>query len=87
MRALKIVIKKEWFDKIESGEKKIEYREAKPFWHLRLKDKNGNYREYDRIEFINGYNTNARRMITEFDGVSLHGDKYHIKIGMILKKP
>jgi ASC-1-like (ASCH) protein len=86
MRTLKIVIRKEWFDKIKSGEKKIEYREAKPHWHSRLKEKNGKYKEFDRIEFINGYNKNARRMITEFSGVSLHSDKYHIKIGRILKK-
>ena len=55
MKNLKIVIKKEWFDKIKSGEKIIEYREKKPFWDSRLKDAKGNYIKYDRIEFINGY--------------------------------
>jgi hypothetical protein len=83
MKTLKIVIKKEWFGKIQSGEKKIEYRDAKPHWHSRLKDKNGSYKEFDTIEFINGYNKNARRILTEFAGVSLHGDKYHIHIGKI----
>ena len=85
MKTLKIVIKKEWFDLIKSGKKKIEYREAKPFWHSRLKDSNGKYIKYDRIEFINGYIKNARRMIAEFDGVSLKNNLYHIKVGKILK--
>lgn len=29
-------LKKEWFDKIKSGEKKIEYREYKPYWITRI---------------------------------------------------
>ena len=29
-------VKKEWFDKIVSGEKKEEYREIKPYWVARL---------------------------------------------------
>jgi hypothetical protein len=85
MLTLKIVIKKEWFDKIKSGEKTTEYREKKPFWDSRLKDKQGNYIKYDRIEFINGYVKNARRMITGFGGVSLYGKVYHIKVGKIIK--
>jgi ASC-1-like (ASCH) protein len=85
MKTLKIVIKKEWFDKIKSGEKTIEYREKKPFWDSRLNDEKGNYIKYDRIEFINGYVKNARRMITAFGGVSLHGKVYHIEVGKIIK--
>lgn len=29
-------LKKEWFEKIKSGEKTHEYREAKMYWHKRL---------------------------------------------------
>lgn len=29
-------LKKEWYEKIKSGEKKIEYREVKPYWEKRL---------------------------------------------------
>ena len=29
-------LKKEWYDKIRSGEKTIEYREAKPYWTYRI---------------------------------------------------
>ena len=30
-------LKKEWYEKIKSGEKTIEYREVKPYWTKRLK--------------------------------------------------
>jgi len=30
-------LKKQWYEKIKSGEKTIEYREVKPYWTKRLK--------------------------------------------------
>ena len=83
---LKIVIKGQWFDEIASGEKDIEYREQTQFWISRLYDKDGNKRHYDVIEFINGYNTDARRMITKYDGFSKRSGQFWIKVGKILKK-
>lgn len=29
-------LKKEWYEKIKSGEKTVEYRECKPYWYKRL---------------------------------------------------
>lgn len=83
---LKIVIKGEWFDEIASKKKKIEYREYTPFWISRLYDKDGKKRDYDLIEFINGYNTDARRMTTKYEGFNKKGDLLHIHIGKIIKK-
>ena len=34
-------LKKQWYEKIKSGEKTIEYREVKPYWTKRLNAKNG----------------------------------------------
>ena len=31
-------LKKEWFEKIKSGKKTIEYREVKPYWTSRLRN-------------------------------------------------
>ena len=31
-------LKKEWYEKIRSGEKRIEYRELKPYWSNRIKN-------------------------------------------------
>ena len=83
---LKIVIKGGPFDEIASKKKKIEYRDYTPFWISRLYDKNGKRREYDLIEFINGYNTDARRMVTKYEGFNKKGDLFHIHIGKIIKK-
>lgn len=33
---LHLVLKKKWFDMIASGEKREEYRDAKPYWETRL---------------------------------------------------
>ncbi|MCF1713031.1 hypothetical protein L0U88_00125 [Flavihumibacter sp. RY-1] len=87
INSLKIVIKGQYFDEIASGEKTIEYREVTPFWTSRLFDENGKRRSYDRIEFINGYNTDARRMITGFDGFTTRNNRYNIRIGKIYRKP
>lgn len=36
MKILDLPLKKKWFDMIESGEKREEYREIKPYWIKRL---------------------------------------------------
>jgi hypothetical protein len=36
MKTLDLVLKKKWYDMIESGEKTEEYREIKPYWVKRL---------------------------------------------------
>ena len=33
---LTFILKKEWYEKIKSGKKTIEYREVKPYWTARL---------------------------------------------------
>ena len=35
-------LKKEWYEKIKSGQKTIEYREVKPYWTKRLQKELGN---------------------------------------------
>lgn len=81
MATLKIVIKAEWFDEIASGKKTIEYRDVTPFWTSRLFDENGKRRAYEKIEFINGYNTDARRMIVEYLGFTTRNNTYLYKGG------
>jgi hypothetical protein len=38
-------LKKEWYEKIKSGEKTIEYREVKPYWTARLYNEFGFFPE------------------------------------------
>lgn len=69
MKVLHLTLKKKWFDMILSGEKTEEYREIKPYWHKRLKAK-----DWDVIEFRNGYGKHVPSFRAYFDGLSIgHG--------------
>ncbi len=87
MSTLKIVIKSEPFEDIAAGIKKIEYREVKPFWESRLYEGNKTKRAYKYIEFINGYNPDARRMLVVYEGFQKKGGYFNILLGKIVKKP
>ncbi len=87
---LYMTLKREWFDKILSGEKKEEYREFKEYWFNRLVGKN-----YLTIVFKNGYSKDARIMEVEYCGVELKTvyfplsgkteEVFAIQLGKILK--
>jgi hypothetical protein len=64
MKVLHMTLKKKWFDMIQSGVKKEEYREMKKYWHTRLLN-----REYDVIRFKNGYNPDSPEFDIEFNGL------------------
>ena len=51
MKTLSLVLKKKWYDMIDSGEKTEEYREIKPYWEKRLLDYNGIIRDYHALRF------------------------------------
>jgi hypothetical protein len=61
--ALRLTLKKKWFDMISSGEKKEEYREIKPHWKSRLvsevyaqdEEYHDSFRKFDIVEFRHGY--------------------------------
>jgi len=101
-RILRLTIKKKWFDLIASGEKKIEYREAKPYWQSRLIKSAGlciTFYSFSEIHFRNGYSKDAPLIRTEWAGTGLQelapypaagferGTYFLIHIGKILEKP
>lgn len=53
-------LKKEWFEKIKSGEKRFEYRELKPYWTTRIFNEiarcSTNGQRYLECLFVNAYN-------------------------------
>ena len=49
MKTLNLVLKHKWYDMIESGEKKEEYREIKPYWIKRLTDYNRIYKWFKDV--------------------------------------
>lgn len=78
-KVLTLSVKKEWFDKIVSGEKTEEYREIKPYWIKRLTTNcevvydvvaetycgKVLYRPYTHVLFINGYGDDKPRVEKE----------------------
>jgi len=89
MRVLHLTLKKKWFDLIASGEKKEEYREVKQYWIKRLHNK-----EFDYVQFRNGYSKDSPIIRVEFICIRLHKGKkewgappepvFIIKLGKIL---
>ena len=55
---LKLVLKKEWYDMIDSGFKKEEYRVIKPYWDKIL---NG-HTQHEIVRFYLGYSKNRPQM-------------------------
>jgi len=67
-RILTLTMKGEWFKMIASGEKKEEYRIIKPYWDVRLDN-----REYDTVKFKQGYRKDSPVMWVEWKGTQKGG--------------
>jgi hypothetical protein len=88
MRVLHLTLKKQWFDMIASGEKTEEYREIKPYWHVRLN------KDYDAVLFRNGYAKDAPKLLVELKAIiqghgkpewgSGYDERYILRLGKIL---
>ncbi len=84
MKTLKLTLKRRWFDKIASGDKTEEYREIKEFYYSRLtveveftteNNPDPQYRterrQYDQVQFTNGYGKHRPRITLECKGISI----------------
>lgn len=80
---LHLNLHREFFAQIAAGAKRTEYRERTRYWKRRLEG-----REYDVIQFRNGYATRAPVMQVEFLGLKkIHkwgAPHYAIRPGRIL---
>lgn len=84
-KILNLVVTKKWFDMIESGTKKEEYREIKPYWIRRLTTncerghevwiemKCGKvlYRPYTHVLFCAGYSKNRPSIKKEIEDITI----------------
>lgn len=66
MKTLHLVLKKKYYQQIDEGTKKQEYREKKAYWEKRLVGRN-----YDTITFQMGYAKDAPRMVFKYLGFTL----------------
>jgi len=67
-----------WYEKIESGVKREEYREMKPFWDKRLGGRLG--KQLRSITFMKGQ-ASKEQMTWEVTDVTLNGNWYCIQLG------
>jgi uncharacterized phage protein (TIGR01671 family) len=70
MEILDLPLKKGWYEMIESGEKREEYRECKDYWYRRLIDRdNLRAKPYTHVRFRYGYT--KRTMLFEIDNITI----------------
>lgn len=89
-KPLFLVMQKVWFDKIENGSKKEEYRDGTEFYFSRLcnRDKTGkilSLKNFKNAILQEGYHAGARRMKIEISKISYDGD-FTIYLGQILER-
>jgi ASC-1-like (ASCH) protein len=81
---LHLNLHREPFSKIAAGIKRVEYRQQTPYWRVRLEN-----RQYDFIQFRNGYATAAPEMLVEFVGLRRYGRGksayFAIRLGKVFK--
>lgn len=81
MNILKLVLTDHWFEEIKSGRKTHEYREFKSFWIKRLQDGNGNWKDYNFVEFQKAYRKNPERITFEIKDIHvIEGKNTDLKI-------
>jgi ASC-1-like (ASCH) protein len=82
-RILHLNLHREFFAAVAAGKKRIEYRRRTAYWRRRLEG-----RQYDVIQFRNGYATLAPVMVVEFCGLRRYGiaraGYYAIRLGRVL---
>jgi len=80
IKTLNLTLRRKWFDQIVSGEKRIEFREIKPYWKARIEG-----RSYDEIFFRNGYWPEMPFVRVEYLGYYTSGNHYCLKLGKVLE--
>lgn len=78
MKILKLTLKKQPFEVMETGEKRNEYRSPSEWIKSRLFDKDGYAREYDAVEFTNGYGATRPRFMCKYLGFGLSNKNYRL---------
>lgn len=68
VKVLTLVLKKQWYDLMVTGEKDKEFRRPSQWMKSRLIDKNGNSREYKFVKFVCGYQRDAKYFLCLYEG-------------------
>ena len=66
MTNLIMILKKEPFAVMKTGEKKYEYRDNSKYWKSRLYKKDGTLKDFKNVEFSNGFQKDRPQFTCEF---------------------
>lgn len=72
MKILRLTLHKKAFEVMATGEKTVEYRKPSEWIMSRLRNK-----QYDAVEFVNGYGANRPRFRTRYLGYSEAKSSFH----------
>ncbi|SHL52415.1 hypothetical protein SAMN05444360_102182 [Chryseobacterium carnipullorum] len=85
IKPLYLPIQKVYFDQIESGIKKIEYRDDTPHYRSRFLNKKGELRNHKVLLLQEGYHDDARRMLVEIVDIQ-HKQQFETHLGRIIER-
>ena len=87
-RILRLTLSRQPFEVMVTGEKDLEFRKPSKWILSRLKNKDGSKREYDLVEFTNGYGRYCPRFLCEYLGYARYigfNDEYEYSNGLIVQ--
>lgn len=84
-KPLYLPIERLYFNQIESGEKKVEYRDDTPHYRSRFLNKASELRNHKILLLQEGYNEGARRMLVEITDIQ-HRRQFETHLGQIIEK-
>ncbi len=87
-KILHLSLLKKYFCQILTGQKRIERRPVNKYYKSRLLNKDGSFREYDEIRFINGYGNKRPWMRVEFQVAQYDGffkREFRILLGEVIE--
>lgn len=84
-KPLYLPIERLYFNQIESGEKKIEYRDDTPHYRSRFLNKAGELRNHKVLLLQEGYNEGARRMLIEITDIQ-HKRQFETHLGQVVER-
>lgn len=84
-KPLYLPIERYYFNQIESGEKKIEYRDDTPHYRSRFLNKQGELRNHKVLLLQEGYNSGAKRMLIEITNI-IYQREFQTHLGSIIEK-
>ena len=80
---MKIALKvnKVWYYFLETGRLTYDYRRCTDYYKQRILNKDLTIKQFNIVEFQNGYSKDCKKLLFECKGISIVGDNFIFKLG------